>query len=381
MRFIHSLPISIATQINTFDANPHTQTFYASWGQEYHIDATANSVVVYVSEPLTTNAGEIITVNRVDGNSSNDVLIVLERSFFSNLSFNDCDTLSLKVGSTTEIRSTGTQTHIKTFDGISFLARTWQPTISNLGSTVKKYFNAKNINGLGNGNAGLVDGTTFQIWTELSGNNANVTQDNPVERPTYRATGIAGNPAVENTVNQGYMAGGGYGSDNYTVLAFGRTGPSLTNHERIFGGEVSGGNLSIRQHTTAFNWVHTGVVDMASANTLPTVNTTYLRTLTFDDTPTTNNVVYRYNGQPDGTQSYSGDINPSPVTFQLFREGTFNSNAGTRLGIFVLCDSVLSQSNIDKLEGFAAWEYRVENTLPVSHPYRYHPPTVPLRGF
>lgn len=380
MRYINGLPISIITQIPTL-GGVNTAAFSPLWGNEYTVDASTNSITLFLPQPLSANLGEIITINRIDNNSANEVIIIASLAVFANVNISTCNQLSLGVGSTTTFRSTGTQVQIKNFNGISALLKTWSPDIGTIGATVKRTFNARDLNGLENGNAGFTDGQLIDTWSDLSGFGLNATQANNANKPTYRATGINGTAAIEATDNNSFMSAGNYSSDSGTMVALVRTGASLANVEKIFGPDVNNGQLAFIHHSSGVEWVHSGTSLMPSATTLATTNTTYIRSATFDDVATTNNVKYRLNGADDGTQSYAGDVGGAAATFQLFRQASDLTNAGTRIGILVFCDSVLSQSNLEKVEGFAAWQYGLSTTLPVSHPYRYHPPTVALRAF
>lgn len=66
----------------------------------------------------------------------------------------------------------------------------------------------------------------------------------------------------------------------------------------------------------------------------------------------------------------------SNVATALFCQNSGSNSYGGDVGEVVICDAALSSTDAQKLEGYLAWQWGQQGSLPVGHPYKSAPPTI-----
>jgi hypothetical protein len=81
------------------------------------------------------------------------------------------------------------------------------------------------------------------------------------------------------------------------------------------------------------------------------------------------------NGGTTATRSgNTGALSTAAINFGLGSVASEMWDGPQAEHVFIAGD--VSQSTVDKLEGYLAWKWRLESNLPANHPYKNSPPTV-----
>lgn len=217
-----------------------------------------------------------------------------------------------------------------------------------------------------------LNGATVSQWNDLSGNGRHATQATAANQPTYTASAINSKPAL--TFDGGdFMSGlwAGATASEATIVAVGTYGSSAaTQAIASVGTPATNSGFGIGWNTsgvifTAFLWsVNEATYSGFVATPLIQVGVLSPSSITQSFNGYTSAVAIGV--VPGvGTSYQVGGIN-----------GTLLLSNGSRVSEVVILSSAASTDNRQKLEGYLAWKWGTEASLPVSHPYYSAPPLV-----
>jgi hypothetical protein len=278
-------------------------------------------------------------------------------------------------------------THPYRWDGRVFGGvQLWRP--SNLGSTLALWLDAEDAASI------TLNGSTVSQWNDKSGNARNVLQATAANQPTRTASGLNGKPVLT--------------FDGTDWLFNANPGALLRN---VAGGTVAAvmnyTNFTIQRiPIAAMNGTGAGVRLSTILQAAGTLNIAARRldaegALVVSTPPTYTNGtnviqvgVARYsdgaldqfvNGVAGGTGSFPSSGNSSDTDSATIIIGGTSTDDGVTLnsnqmlgfvGEVVYTNTALSTNDRQRLEGYFAWKWGLQNSLPVGHPFRLIPPSL-----
>lgn len=219
-----------------------------------------------------------------------------------------------------------------------------------------------------------LNGSTVSQWADKSGNGRNATQVTAAYQPLYSATAINNKAAIvtDGVDDALYVASWGIVSPPFTrAFVFNPVtiinGSHYINNQKL---ELNGSfNLADYASSTSATAQYAGFI----ANGVSTAaNTNYIRISEF---ATTTSRVYM-NGVVTGP-SNSGNTALRGLCIggiSYDGSGAVTSACNTRFGEVLVIPGVLSTDSRQRLEGYLAWKWGLQSSLPVSHPYYSVPP-------
>jgi hypothetical protein len=224
-----------------------------------------------------------------------------------------------------------------------------------------------------------LNGSTVSQWSDKSGNGRHATQSTAASQPTYSATGLNSKPTLVFNGNQIVVSSGSYSAaaifivfrksvstwPDYNGVVTARVSPnanktSPSNTNLGFTG-ISGSAASINGLNTATTAIF---INGTSASLSDYLN--YLVGVSTGDA-TSYAIVAEIN---DNNASGQKNIALGADTFETGRYLT-----GNIAEVIILPSNVIT-SDRQKLEGYLAWKWGLESSLPAGHPYKNLPPTV-----
>ena len=263
----------------------------------------------------------------------------------------------------------------------------WTPAA--LGSALALWLDANDASTI------TLNGSTVSQWNDKSGNARNASQAIAANQPTYTPSGLNGKPVVT--------------FDGADWLFNANPGALLRN---VAGGTVAAvmnyTNFTIQRiPITAMNGTGLGVRLATVLQAAGTLNVVSRRIDADAATATSNTTTYtngtnviqvgvaRYsdgaidqfiNGTAGGTTgSFPSSGNSSDTDSATLVIGGTSTDDGLTLnanqmlgfvGEAVYTNSALSTADRQRLEGYFAWKWGLQNSLPVGHPFRLIPPSL-----
>ena len=238
------------------------------------------------------------------------------------------------------------------------------------------------LDGADTSNMTFSSGTTISTWKDKSGNANNATATGS---PALAQKGINGRQAVTAAVGTCFLGNVSMSGPNLTCFAVATTDVTLPNirtpraDQRL----VSLANGTNRDYDSTggviplFNWDSTSIIG-AYDNNLGNVNsntivtgTPFMAASRFDGTTAS----LWFNGAP-GSFPSSADNH----SFSITKYGIGNQANPTIeywsgfIGEIILFSTALTISQRQQVEGYLAWKWGLQGTLPASHPYKMFPP-------
>lgn len=264
-------------------------------------------------------------------------------------------------------------THPYRWDGTLFGGpKLWRP--DSLGSNLALWLDAEDASTI------TLNGSTVSQWNDKSGNGRNVSQATATNQPTYQATGLNakptlssdGNDVLRGTVTINELA------DAVSVFCVSTLETTSASYARLVSYQASG-NPNDFGNSASFSLSRNIALQeyflYRNNASVATIATTYSQASIIGAIYNgTNGTLYE-----DGTASTSGaSVGAFGKTATL---SIFNTVAGTETWVgkvseIVMASSALSTINRQRLEGYLAWKWGLESSLPSTHPYKLLPPTV-----
>jgi hypothetical protein len=254
----------------------------------------------------------------------------------------------------------------------------WDP--SQLGAAFAAGYRAMDTNSANAGAEITQSSGSVSQWNDWSGNGRHVTLATGAAQPTYSATGFAGSlPCVTFDGGDGLRFATTGGPSNSKYQAFGVLRPTSTVfYSRAFSISATGnvdyagaGEAVIIRNSTnnEFGAYYGGIQSIVtcSDNSVLHIGTTYNGT-----TQTT----YK-----DGTAGTGVGVSISAFTLDWIgvgqRSDALSSDAWVGdIAEFVLVTGDITTNDRQKMEGYLAWKWGVQGSLPGGHPYASAAPTL-----
>ena len=211
-----------------------------------------------------------------------------------------------------------------------------------------------------------LSGTSVTQWNDISGNNRNVSQSTGLNQPTYSATGFNGYPTISFDGSNDSLSFGGGGvaqSSGQNVFAVIDTTNIGTGY-RIFMNRSNGSAPAFYLATAANNYrplVYWGA-DRATWGSA--IQTRAIFRWAIYTSPSTSTLV-QVNGNTAVTASSATstlanwtDINNSSV-----------QQSNISISEIVITASDLATDARQQMEGYLAWKWGLQGSLPAGHPY------------
>jgi hypothetical protein len=209
---------------------------------------------------------------------------------------------------------------------------------------------------------GLNNGDPVSTWSDQSGNAHNATQSNASYRPTYKTNMLNGMPGLQ--FNGSYMTTGAF---------------TLNQPTSVF---LVGSNNADSYFTDGGAGVNTlAIVDYGSSNTVLGI-VLNVAWVTQDVSNMMNPAVIGaiFNGAAS-VNDFNGNIvtgNPGDANASGVTLGGQASGAGALMNGYLyevlVYSQALSVSDRQKIEGYLAWKWGLQGSLPANHPYKSAPP-------
>lgn len=235
-------------------------------------------------------------------------------------------------------------THPHRWDGSLFGYPTlWRP--SQLGSALALWLDAEDASTI------TLNGSTVSQWADKSGNGRNVVQATATAQPVYQASGFNSRPTVKFDGTNDSMLGASTQTGFFiTVLSPGATS---------FGAPLS------------FNTKH-GLIRNSTTNDLYFSVQSMFQSTSARRNAALSTVIGA--GATVAIFSQGGTASSNPI--QLGTDVAGGSFTDCAIAEVVLLSSEPSDSARQLLEGYLAWKWLLEGSLPADHPYKNVPPTV-----
>lgn len=256
----------------------------------------------------------------------------------------------------------------------------WTP--SNLSSgTLAGWYKADAITGVN-------DGDDFDSWVDSSGNSNTLTQTQAGADPSYQTDEINSLPVVrfdkdaspgDNLLNADLGGDFEPGTGDFFVAMVAKfpnsSGTQFVMAKADSGVQglnmfISGGNLTFRPQTVG-----------------GTTQTIVQNSVTGDDfhvyvcRRSSSTLAGRFDGSnwstDDGTKTNDGDVN-NDANFRLGSSSTGGLDADMDVGEALIGTGTLTDSDLQRMTGYLAWKWGLQDNLPSDHPYKNFPPTFTL---
>lgn len=205
-------------------------------------------------------------------------------------------------------------------------------------------------------------GSNISQWSDKSGLNYNFTQPTGANQPTY-VTMTNGKPAL-NLTNSGVMFNNNVPvSTTYTIFAVGYSGASnfarlINNDNHLLLGGINGKLAAV---------VGT---DSGWSSTTAASPSTSITNLCLMEMTNANNIISPYvNGTALNTTNLASSSFTGLSIGAVFYSGSYTQFWGGYVSEVLIYNSVLSTTDRQKVEGYLAWKWSIQTSLPTGHPY------------
>jgi hypothetical protein len=210
-----------------------------------------------------------------------------------------------------------------------------------------------------------LNGATVSQWNDKSGNGRHATQATAANQPTYTANGLNGKPVLtfdgsNDELNFSATRNSLYSVATIVKTNLGESGYFQFGAVNTYGSMFAEAGPSYRARGPAFTDAVAPFIAGETAILVGTYGTTSnIWKNGTQGTPASSSL----DPMPPNTTSAIGSLN-----------GTYFLNG--LMGEIVVANENLSTDNRQKLEGYLAWKWGTQASLPVSHPYYSAPPLV-----
>ena len=219
-----------------------------------------------------------------------------------------------------------------------------------------------------------LNGSTVSQWNDKSGNGRNVAQATAANQPTYNTTTFNGKPALVFDGSNDFISRSGVvlnDSDIILFLAI-RYRNATTALQSVVSTDDTGSSPRIYLQADAGTLKgYGGNYISAGTYTANTMEVTSISRLASGDIIQ----VYR-NGTLSGSGAGGIATANNGLKFGLLGTGAFGAHASVDIAESIAVNAVLSTGTRQRLEGYLAWKWGLQENLPSTHPYKNLPPTV-----
>jgi hypothetical protein len=285
-------------------------------------------------------------------------------------------------------------THPYRWDGTLFGGpKLWRP--NNLGSVLALWLDAEDAASI------TLNGSTVSQWADKSGNARNFSQATVSSQPTYDATVLSGKPALTFDGTSKFMSAGDtldLRTNDITIMSVVKfanstqSGVVLSKTRYAAGAgryalyrSLTSGMLGVGTQYATFFATRDAISSGAIAQSLYSSTNTKLfggeldrfvsgYARIWEDGINTASAAYDVdafnlnNSDELWIGAYQNYLGTSPPTGGSYMNG--------QIAEIVVAQSALSTADRQNLEGYLAWKWILEGSLPANHPYKNRAPTV-----
>jgi hypothetical protein len=238
-----------------------------------------------------------------------------------------------------------------------------------------------------------LNGSTVSQWNDKSGNARNVLQATPANQPTRTASGLNGKPVLTFdgadwlfNANPGALLRNVAGGTVAAVLNY-----TNNSTQRLPIAAMNGTGATTRMAVALQNTGRTNIIsrrlDAEGASTVssPPAYTNGTNVIQVGVARYSDGALDQFiNGSAGGTGSFPSSGNSSDTNSATLVIGGTSSDGGVTVvnqmlgfvGEAVYTNTALSTNDRQRLEGYFAWKWGLQNSLPVGHPFRLIPPSL-----
>ena len=211
-----------------------------------------------------------------------------------------------------------------------------------------------------------LNGSTVSQWNDKSGNSRNVSQGTAANQPAYSAGVLNGNPAITFDGSNDYLSGNLPDSvfpSNITLIhVFVPLSTASTKGMLQIASALGSTNPWLLQQQDSTSYKHYVNSGYQITETIAQ-NSPYISVLTYSGS--------QWISWLNGTQgaAYTGARGSTTGT-SLYLGNGYNGYWNGRFGEVIATTSSLATEDRQKLEGYLAWKWGLQASLPADHPYK-----------
>jgi len=218
----------------------------------------------------------------------------------------------------------------------------------------------------------VLNGAAVSQWNDKSGNGRNVAQANATYKPNYATASLNGNPSITFDGSDDYLIGNVPDSvfpANITLIhVFVPLSTASTKGMLQIASALGSTNPWLLQQQSSTSYKHYVNLDYRITETIAT-NSPCISVLTYSGS--------QWISWLNGTQgaAYTGSRGSFTGT-SLYLGNGYNGYWNGRFGEVIATTSSLATEDRQKLEGYLAWKWGLQASLPADHPYKNDAPAI-----
>lgn len=201
-------------------------------------------------------------------------------------------------------------------------------------------------------------------WSDKSGNSRNVSQGSSGARPTYTTSQSLNFDGGNDSLTRAAVL-----QNSFTLFAVAKNNSSANSlmlAQYLSAGSAGRTAIYIENNTTRLMGFATGTFGGITGTPNGLFN---LFTWVKNGTTATNS----YNGG-SSTSSVTVNSTVDNTTFEIGGASFISDYLACSISEIIVCNSVISESDKQKAEGYLAWKWNLVSRLPSGHPYKTSPP-------
>jgi hypothetical protein len=251
-------------------------------------------------------------------------------------------------------------THPYRWDGRVFGGpQLWRP--SDLGSALALWLDAEDAASI------TLNGSTVSQWNDKSGNARNASQATAANQPTRTLNGLNGKPVLTFDGSDDFLSFQGVHDAQWSIATVGRANGSIQGFVQFGNVNTLGSLLTANAYYARPTSGTGGSPSDATAPFTPGENVILSATYGVSTTDIWKNGTI-------GTPASLGGVASNALSTIGNLQNSFFLNGF--ISEMVVTNGVLSTADRQRLEGYLAWKWGLEVSLPAGHPFRNIPPTV-----
>lgn len=215
-----------------------------------------------------------------------------------------------------------------------------------------------------------LSGSSVTQWNDKSGNGRNTSS--VTGTPTLTSNSLNSLPGIYFNGSQNMSGAFVYTSNTLSYFIISTTESDTTRYGRTFSIGTSGTNdfdnissMACLARETIPNTLYMQRNNASVSSVSQTYSVPFLVSATLDGT----NLVGYLNGTQIGSVANSGNFNTSVYTLSIGLPTSFNQRNKGFIYEIVMYTAALTSTQRQLVEGYLAWKWGLQNSLPTSHPY------------